>query len=554
MALSNIRAKAQQERDTAQEPQEVMPDFFRVKNDREGRVCDVQILQAGFIALLRRLGFRRYDVQEGFIIVRIMDNVIEQIYKYRLQELIVKYFYSLPDPVGPCPKSLLIEKLHRSLGTLTTDEKLALLVDPDGDSDIQIVEDTIDKAFFFYKNGFVECSKTGVTLKPYSELPGYIWKDQILPRDFKKLTLKEIEQGVYWKFARMVSGDWGAPGSVPSGTIPDHQNADRFASFLTITGYNLHRFFKTKLRCTIFMDSRITDDPDGRSGKSLHTKALREMLNADPIAGKQCITIDGKKYDEQNRFNLDELHVSTRLVVFDDLKRSFHIENFFNAIVDGLVRERKGDVNKVRIFSKIIFTLNYTIQIRGGSARDRVVEFEFADYFSSLHMPEQEFGHWLFRDWDPEEYNRFDNFMCMCASEYLRAGIIMPDTINLEARKLRDETALEFIAFMEDLQIEHGKAYEKRTLYRQFAQINDEGKALNRDFAWLKQRQFTKWLTLYATYRPEIAGYKEYRSNSTDLIRFFYNQPVTDADWLKDAQIFPGKSAALKVRDENLPF
>ena len=553
MALSDVR-KAEHASDNHVNEEEL--DFFKVKMSNEGYVKEVQILQTGFLRLLRRLGFRRYDVAESFIVVRIHDNVIEQIFPHRLREIIVRHFVRFPDEIGGCPKDMLLEKLIRSLGTLTTDEKLSLLVDlEDDDHQIEIVEDTADKAYYFYENGFVEVSKSGWELKPYKDLPGFIWKDQIIPRQFKKLRLKEIEQGVYWKFARMVSGDWGAPDAPrKQGEIPPSQNETRLNSFLTITGYNLHRFFKTKLRCTIFMDSRVGDDPDGRSGKSLHCKAMWEILNADPISGKQCITIDGKKYDEQNRFNLDELHISTRLVVFDDIKRGFVIENFFNAIVDGLVRERKGDVNKARIFSKIIFTLNYTIQIRGGSAKDRVIEFEFADYFSSRHQPETEFGHWFFRDWDAEEYNRFDNFMCLCVCEYLKAGIIMPDTINLEQRKLRDETALEFISWMEDLEIAHCKEYEKRALYRQFLDINDEGKPMNRDFHLLKQRQFTKWLQLYATYRPEFAGFKEWRSSGTDKIVFFYNEPAPE-DLLRGAVVFPGKSANLKPSTEkDLPF
>lgn len=513
-------------------------DFFKVRHDQDGRFKEVQILQTGFLELLRRLGFRRYDEADGtsFIIVRIQDNVIEQIPIFRLREHVVRYVRHLDQDTveEQCPHDALLEKLHRSLGTLTTDEKLALLVPMDEEEEIRIVEDTIDTAYYFYQNGFVEVTKNGYRLRPYAELPGMIWKDQIIQRRFEGLTPKEVESGVYWKFANNVAGN--AKGAKP----------ERFTSLLTITGYNLHRFFNTKLRCTIFLDSRISDDPDGRSGKSLHCKAMREILNADPQNGKQMITIDGKRYDPQNRFNLDQLHISTRLVLFDDVKRGFIIEDFFNAIVDGLIRERKGDVNKVRVFSKILFTLNYTISIRGGSAKDRVVEFEFADHYSSLYTPEMEFKHWFFRDWDESEYLKFDNFMMMCVVDYLRLGIVMPDTLNLEARKLRDETAQEFINFMEDLQVEHEKSYDKKELWMKFVDVGEDGKPRYKDFAWLKQRMFTTWLRLYAMYRPEYAGIREYRSNARDYIRFFENAPVT-AELLEEREnakvtLFPGKS------------
>ena len=522
--------------------------------DADGKtiIKEVTILQTGFLDLLRKKGFRRHDIQDTFIFIRIEDNIIEQYPNFRIREYIIRYFTNLspwsPEDFDGCPKEMFLEKLYRSLTTLTTDEKLSLLVnlEGEGNNELKIVEDTIDTAYYFYLNGFVEVTKKGWKLRPYSELPGYIWRDQIIQRDFKKLNGKEIEKGVYWKFANNVSDNQLLEGG-------ERKNEQRFCSFLTITGYNLHRYFQTKLRASIFLDARQSDEPDGRSGKSLHCKALREILNADPINGKQAITIDGKKYDPNNRFNLDELHISTRLVVFDDIKRGFHIEDFFNSIVDGLVRERKGDVNKVRIFSKIIFTLNYTIQIRGGSAKDRVIEFEFADYYSSKFSPEDEFEHWFFRDWDKTEFNRFDNFMMLCVCEYLKCGVIEPSTLNLEARKLKEETAPEFINFMEDLSIEHEKKYDKKKLYSQFLDLDDNNKPRNSDFHWLKQRLFTKWLQYFATYRPEIAGYKTSRSNGTDFIQFIYNDSTT-AETLKDAKIFPEKANRVIESEGTTPF
>lgn len=523
---------------------ETTPDIiygcFRVKKDADGNYKDVFILQTGILALMRQMGFRRFDDGESFIIVRIEHNVIEHIPIFKLREQIVRYFMALPDDIdATVPREHLVEKLHRSLGTLTTDEKLALLVPMDDQEPIKIVEDTINSAYYFYQNGFVEVTKSGYSLRPYTELPGMVWKDQIIARDFTGMKASEVESGVYWKFMNNVAGN--ARGD----------NQERFISLVTITGYNLHRFFSTKLRCTIFIDSRVSDDPDGRSGKSLHCKAIGKVLNADPQNGRQMITLDGKGYDPQNRFKYDQLHVSTRVVLFDDVKRGFVLEDMFNIIVDGFIRERKGDQFKARIFAKIIFTLNYTIAIRGGSARDRVIEYEFADYYSSSFTPEQEFEQWFFRDWDTDEWNKFDNLMMMCVVDYLKMGVVMPDTLNLDVRKLRDETAQEFINFMEDLQIEHEKPYNKKELWGKFVDVGDDGKARYKDFHWLKQREFTNWLRRWATYRPEVAGYREHRSSGADFIRFFYNQPISQ-ECFEGATLFAPK--ATKCTPENLQF
>lgn len=550
--LAKIEAAKAKRNGIKKEREEHVFDFFKVKCSAEGDFKDVNILQTGFLDLLRREGFRRYDTNETFILVRIQENIIEEVYIHHLRAWVARFFKQLPDEVydtwyNSCPRNYLYEKLIRSLATLTSPEKISLLVDMDDElkDEIVLVEDEKDKAFYFYQNGFVEVSAAGVKLRPYSEMPGYVWRDQIIPRDFTPLAVPAIERGVYWQFACNVSENW-------LNDKNQRNNPRRFLSFQTITGYNLHRFFKQKLRATIFLDGRISDDPDGRSGKSLHTKAMQAILNASP-AGKQAIVIDGKRYDEDNRFAFDELHVSTKLVVFDDLKRGFQIEAFFNAILDGIVRERKGDMNKIKILAKIIFTLNYTIQLRGGSAKDRVVEFEFADYYSSQRTPEMEFGHWFFTTWQPEEWARFDAFMMHCVEQYFRHGLILPETIHLEARKLKDETCPEFITFMEELEIAHEKAYNRKELFQQFQTFTDavQNGIVRKEWTWVNQRVFTRFLRCWAQYRPEIAGYREYRSSGADFVRFFWNTD-TQAEYLEtgahnvNVVLIPGKSDKVK--------
>lgn len=537
--------------------------YFKVKQDGEGNVKNVEILQTGFVALLRRLGFRKYDVGEGYIIIRVQDNIIEPVQLHQLQGFIIRYFHRLDEDdlrASNCPKDLLIEKLHRTLGTLTTSEKLSLLFDLDEKETINIVQDTIDKAYFFYRNGFVEVTKEGRKLRPYKDLPGYVWKDQILQRDFQPVPWQEWEQGVYFAFCNNVADNYPHP---ETGKL---NNPDRFASFMTITGYCLHKFFDIGLRMPIFMDARIGDEAEGRSGKSLHCKALRQMLNADPDNGRQCVILDAKNFDPENRFKYEDLDISTRLFILDDVRKGLDIQLFYNSILDGFMRERKGDKTKVKIFTKTILTLNYTLNVKGGSSKDRVVEFELADYYSATRKPQDVHGCYFFRDWDEQEWLRFDNFMLQCVSDYLRAGIIMPDTINLEARKLLEETAPEFIAWMEDLEIEHEKDYDKYDLFNRFAKLEEHtNKPTLSGFQWLKQRTFTEWLHDWARYRPEMAGYREWRSSGKEMIRFFYNDAVT-AESLEASgksvkiKLFDGKSDKVKpittpaAPGDNLPF
>lgn len=544
MGLSTIRKQADQAILEIPAPAASNPenefDFFRVLRNGDGDFKDVVILHEGFRCLLRRMGFLRYDQGETFIVVQIVDNIIEQVTPHRLRANILRYFHEqIPDDLQAltgCPKKALIEKLIRSMSTLTSDVNLSLLIDIDAaDVPLKMVEDTKGGAYYFYLNGWVEVTKDGCALRPYAELPGCIWRDRILPRNFTPISGAEQEKGIYYQFANNVANNW----LKPDGTRNDPA---RFASFVTVTGYFLHRYFKTSLRAGIFLDARISDEPDGRSGKSLHTKALRHMMNSDEKTGKQCIVVDGKLFDPENRFKYERLHPSTRLFVLDDVKRGLNIEMFFNSILDGFEQERKGLTDRNIIETKLIMTLNYTVSIHGGSAMDRVIEFEFADFYSSRKKPEVVHNCWFFRDWDADEWNRFDNFMLSCLADYLRSGLIMPDTINLEARKLLDDTNLLFVHFMEDLMIQHEKSYNKKDLYNLFTDADPiSGKPRIKDLDFLKQVRFTKWLKWWAQYRPEIAGYNEQRSNGTDFIRFFHNAPI-NPEYLEGATLYPGKS------------
>jgi hypothetical protein len=513
--------------------------FLKVHKDQNGNFKGVQILQKGFIELLKRLGYCRYDkADKTFIVVLVKDNIIEEISIANLRVAAATYFHNIDeddlfDNTG-CPKHELIEKLYRSLGSLLSEEKMSLLVDLDVGNKFNVCEDRLRSAYYFYRNGFVEVSKSlGIKLRPYSELPGCVWKDQILDRDIALITdEEEIEASYFYKFMRNVAHTKGDT---------DANNAVRIASLMSITGYNLHRFFNTHLRTTVLLDARTSEDPDGRSGKSLYCKALRLILNSDPDTGAQCRIIDGKTFQSDNRFKFEELAHNTRLVVFDDIKRGTNIEDFFNAIPDGLSVERKGLQGKERVHAKIIFTLNYTLSIRGGSAKDRVLEFEFADYYSNKFKPETEFGHWFFRDWDTEEWNRFDNLMMWCVDAYMQGGVVSCEAVNLNERKLKDETCIEFINYMTDLGCEHGKEYDKKTMYRKLVDLSDEGQIRNQDLKWMKMRNFTAHLKCWAEYRDEVAGYRLRRSNSTDWIMFVYNEPVS-AEMMEGLILFEGKS------------
>jgi hypothetical protein len=93
---------------------------------------------------------------------------------------------------------------------------------------------------------------------------------------------------------------------------------------------------------------------------------------------------------------------NTQIIHIADLKPNTPFSIFYNDITEGIVVEQKNEKPFI-IKAKILLSTNQTIKLEGASDYDRCIEFEFSNYFSDKYKPEQEFGHWFFRDWSDNE-------------------------------------------------------------------------------------------------------------------------------------------------------
>ena len=125
------------------------------------------------------------------------------------------------------------------------------------------------------------------------------------------------------------------------------------------------------------------------------------------------------------------------------------------------------------------------------------------------HRPIDDFGKLFFESWTEEEWNSFDNFMVESLQLYLDKGLIDYDFVNIETKKIIDETCAEFAEFSEDLYLD--EEYDKKDLYKKFKEEYE-------DYEKLTQGKFTRWLKIWA----RINGYttKENKSGSRRTISF----------------------------------
>jgi hypothetical protein len=110
---------------------------------------------------------------------------------------------------------------------------------------------------------------------------------------------------------------------------------------------------------------------------------------------------------------------------------------------------------------KLLVTSNYVVKGGGGNAeKRRKVEYEVSTYFKNILTPLEEFGHRLFDDWDKKEWLKFDSFMIKALQFYLKNGLIEPQSINIDFNRLKIETSVDFIDFMDNL-ICNSERYQK---------------------------------------------------------------------------------------------
>ena len=504
--------------DSENEPKQT-PDFVSFyditwdPNDTN-KVRKVKVNLYKLVGLLKKMGFRRYDVGGQSHIIRIVDNVVEECQQKDVIDVFEAYLKSFPDnlPDGVM-RDMLISKIYSGLSTFFSAQVLDRLVH---DTPIEFNRHTKEAAFFYYENGYVKVTAEKVELLPYNTLDKLIWKSQVLKRKIKLMNPETFNKGNYAKFISNISDNYF------NEKTKELNNPKRFAAFKTIVGYLLHSYYIGKLKAVILTDSRISEEASGRSGKTLFMKSLGHILNVDDDASS-FHEINGKDFDLNDRFKYQALKLDTKLVHINDVKKHFDFKRLFNDITEGISCQQKN-MKPFKVMAKMAISTNLTIRIHGDSAKDRSIEFEMADYYGADFSPEDEFKEWFFRDWDAKEWGKFDNFLLSCVQDYLKFGLLQPGTINLLTRKLQEETCIEFLKYMDDLNIKPNQEFDRANLCNRF-------KELNPDFNKLSRRRFTDWLRIYGKFHIDIETFEERRSNGIDYIKYIMKPQSGDIDF-----------------------
>lgn len=431
---------------------------FWVKSDRGV----VSIIPFKFKEFLETHGFYKYtpDGSDNYIFIRIKSNIIDWTNDDKIKDFILDYLLGIED--------MSIYNFFAERTKYFKEDFLSLL----SYKDIHFIEETKDVAYLYYSNIALKITKDDLDMIEYDNLDGFVWKNQIIDREFHVCDDTECD---YSKFINNICN-----------------NKDvRITSLQTTLGFLLHGY-KNAGYCpaVIINDEVISEDPEGGTGKGLFVQGLSQI--------KRNVTIDGKGFYFERSFAYQLVSVDTQLLTFDDVKKNFEFERLFSVITEGITLEKKNkDAIKIPFDKspKVIITTNYAIRGTGNSFARRKWELEFFAHYSKEFTPLDEFGRLFFSDWDEDEWCRFDNFMVTCLQFYLEHGLLAAPFKNLHNRKFEQATCREFVNFVT----------ENKDLLPYDTKLNSNSIRIefvlqNPDFNKLSHSKWNKWMRIAGKY------------------------------------------------------
>lgn len=422
-------------------------------------------------------GFYKYypEGSDNFIFVRRVSNRVSNAHDNRIKDYVLNYLEKNVEDMGVW--DFMAERIKY------TDEKFLSMLP---NIEIEFMEDTIDVSYLYFNNVALKVTKDDVEEIEYENLPGWVWEDQMINRDWNQC---EETSHDYKKFIHNIAGD----------------ESDRIDSIESTIGYLLHSY-KNKGECpaVILNDEVISDNPEGGTGKGLFMQGVAQL--------RKSVEIDGKSFNFDKSFPYQTVQQDTQILCFDDVRSSFDFERLFSVITQGITLEKKNK-DAIRIpfekAPKIAITTNYAIKGSGSSFDRRKWELELRQYYTADRTPLTEFGRMLFDDWDVSDWCQFDQYMVKNLQKFLKHGLIKSKFKNLQTRKFISATSHDFFEWIEDKDCQFNRvniAYSAQAMFYNFIELNPDF-APNRG-GGVKQRTFYKWVDAYAMYKhdrkPEI--------------------------------------------------
>lgn len=511
------------ENSSAEGEDNTTPEFWYefVEEDKTGREIKKYSLDyIKYFDFLENQGFYRLPLQNNtFDLIRFKDNICTPQMPHNIQDHLNKWCKE-NEQLG------VLAMLRKGAKTYFAGPQFVNL----NYKHIEFARDTPTSAFFYFKNGLAEVTKDGINFHEYKQYNKAIWQSQIIDHDFVPVNSdvpytvdgSNIDFDSFeCEFARFISRAASNPKNTEvSSTIREH----RYFSHMSSIGYMLHDF-KTKIsKAIIAVDHKMALDKteqNGGTGKSIVGNSFKYL--------KKTALIDGREFKADYPFRFDMLESDTKIIVMQDCNYSLDFGSFFVPITGDFTYNRRNvgfRTIKYEDSPKFWFDTNFTFKGEGDSFKRRQHVIEFDDYYNENYTPYDDFGHYLFTDWDKNQMNLFYNFMLNCVQVFLAEGLIKYSSGNYDERKMVNECPQDFIDFMDakDEQDKYLIARNRELLKTDLLkQWTDQCRILNMTVT--SSHMFSKFVKKYCRTRGLIL--KNKKTNGKEYYALCENEDVT---------------------------
>lgn len=413
-----------------------------------------------FKLFLENRGFYKVQLNDKeFTFVKVYNNIINEVNEVQIKDFVLNHVVEVDMNVYNFFAKSTAKFTEGYLNQLAT-------------KDLAMIRDNENESYLFFENGVLKITKDSTEIIDYINIGGFVWQKNIIPHEFKT-TDKPSD---FENFIFNVS----------------NKDKDRKLIVETALGYLLNNYKKQDEGLAIvFYDETLNDNPSGRTGKTLISKALSHC--------RKLVTLNGKEFNNKGQFPYQTINLDDNIICFDDMERSFKFETLFSIITGNLTLNKKN-LQPIEIpFSrspKIMFTSNYILSGVGDSHDARKIEIELYRHYSKTYKPINEFGKLFFSQWDKSEWDSFFNYMVSNIQQYFNNGLLFSELKTGKTKKIIANTCEDFFDFCENEFLwKNNHYYTTKEILQSY---NDGSRELprNMNISW-----FGRWLGMYFDFK-----------------------------------------------------
>jgi len=277
-----------------------------------------------FKLFLENRGFYKVQLNDKeFTFVKVYNNIINEVNEVQIKDFVLNHVIEVDMQVYNFFAKSTNKFTEGYLNQLDT-------------KDLTMIRDTAETSYLFFKNKVVEVKIDSVNFIDYINIGGFVWQKNIIDYNFK-ITQDKSD---FETFILNIS----------------NQDESRKLTLETSIGYLLNTYKKQDEGLAIvYYDETLNDNPSGRTGKTLISKALGHM--------RKLVTLNGKEFNNKGQFPYQTINLDDNIICFDDMERSFKFETLFSIITGNQASNVlvKGTSTQVGRYSVCDFFTNLAV-------------------------------------------------------------------------------------------------------------------------------------------------------------------------------------------------